>query len=171
MRIPIVEDEPRLLRSLSNALREEGYAVDTAEDGIDGLYKAGNYPYNVLILDVLLPKLDAWDVVARLRALIRRAAGQAHSSLKVGDITIETSSRTVHRSDEPVTLTAREFAILEYLALHRGQVVSRTQLYEHVLDENEGTLSNLIDVHIFAIRRKLGHRLITTRRGQGYSIA
>jgi two-component system OmpR family response regulator len=215
MRILIVEDEPRLLRSLAKALREEGYAVDTAENGIDGLFKAGNYPFDVLVLDVMLPQLDGWELLARLRktrqtpvlmltardagpdrvrgldlgaddylvkpfdlpellarlrALIRRAAGQAQPSIELGDIVIDTRSRTASKNGEAVALTAREFAILEYLALHRGQVVSRTELYEHLLDETDDTLSNLVDVHVFGIRRKLGRGLIVTRRGQGYSI-
>ena len=74
------------------------------------------------------------------------------------------------RAAQPVTLTAREYSILEYLALHRGEVVSRTELYEHLFDESDDTLSNLLDVHVFSIRKKLGHELIATRRGQGYCI-
>lgn len=107
MRLLVVEDEPRLLRNLAKALREEGYAVDTADGGDDGLFKAesGNYD-----------------------------------------------------------------AIIEYLALHRGEVVTRTELYEHLFDESDDTLSNLVDVHVFSIRKKLRPDLITTRRGQGYCI-
>ena len=79
-------------------------------------------------------------------------------------------ARAVTLVGKAVILTAREYSILEYLALHRGQVVSRTELYEHLLDETDDTLSNLMDVHVFGIRKKLGHTLITTRRGQGYCI-
>jgi two-component system OmpR family response regulator len=215
MRILVVEDEPRLQHNLAKALREEGYAVDTAGDGDDGLFKAETYNYDAVILDVMLPQLDGWEVLARLRkhkktpvlmltardgpkdrvrgldtgaddylvkpfdldellarvrALIRRAAGQSKSHLELGDVVIDTRARTVTRADQPVTLTAREYAILEYLALHRGKVVSRTDLYEHLFDENDDTLSNLVDVHIFSIRKKLGAELIATRRGQGYCI-
>ena len=215
MRILVVEDEPRLLRNLARALREEGYAVDTAEAGDEGLYKAETYNYDAIVLDVMLPRLDGWEVLerlrkqkqtpvlmltardagkdrvrgldsgaddylvkpfdlpellARLRAIIRRAAGQARSTIEVKEIVIDTRARTVMRAKQPVLLTAREYAILEYLALHRGEVVTRTTLYEHLFDETDDTLSNLLDVHVFSLRKKLGRDLITTRRGQGYSI-
>ena len=215
MRILVVEDEPRLLRNLAKALREEGYAVDTAETGDAGLFKAETYNYDAVVLDIMLPRLDGWEVLARLRkekqtpvlmltardtpkdrvrgldtgaddylvkpfdlsellarlrALIRRSAGQAQSNIEVRDVLIDTRARCVARSGQPVTLTAREYAILEYLALHRGEVVTRTALYEHLFDESDDTLSNLLDVHVFSIRKKLGHDLIATRRGQGYCI-
>src|SRR6266704_2473292 len=194
MRILVVEDEPRLLRNLAKALREEGYAVDTAESGDDGLYKAESYSYDAVVLDVMLPRLDGWEVLerlrkqkptpvlmltardahkdrvrgldtgaddylvkpfdltellARLRALIRRSAGQAHPKLELGNVVIDLRARTVNRAGQPVTLTA---------------------LYEHLFDESDDTLSNLLDVHVFSIRKKLGHDLIATRRGQGYCI-
>jgi two-component system OmpR family response regulator len=88
----------------------------------------------------------------------------------VQDVVIDTKARAVTRAGQPVTLTAREYAILEYLALHRGEVVTRTALYEHLFDERDDTLSNLLDVHVFSIRKKLGADLIATRRGQGYCI-
>jgi len=215
MRILVVEDEPRLQRNLAKALREEGYAVDTAGDGDDGLFKAGTYDYDAIVLDVMLPKMDGWEMLehlrkqkrtpvlmltardgtqdrirgldggaddylikpfdlnellARLRALIRRSAGQVHPRLELGDVIIDTRARLVTRNHQPVTLTAREYAILEYLALHQGEVVTRTDLYEHLFDETDDTLSNLVDVHVFSIRKKLGRDLIMTRRGQGYCI-
>lgn len=215
MRILVVEDEPRLQRNLAKALREEGYAVDAAGDGDDGLFKANTYDYDAIVLDVMLPQLDGWEVLARLRkekrtpvlmltardgpkdrvrgldtgaddylikpfdldellarlrALIRRAAGQVHPTLTLADVTIDTRARSVTQAGQPVTLTAREYAILEYLALHRGEVVTRTTLYEHLFDESDDTLSNLLDVHVFSIRKKLGRDLIATRRGQGYCI-
>lgn len=215
MRILIVEDEPRLLRNLAKALREEDYAVDTSETGDDGLYKAENFEYDAIVLDVMLPGIDGWEILARLRktrrtpvlmltardatqdrvrgldngaddylikpfdlqellarlrALIRRAAGQPRPELTVRDVIIDTRSRTVTRSGQDIPLTAREYAILEYLALHRGSVVSRSALYEHLFDETDDTLSNLVDVHIFSIRKKLGADLVATRRGQGYCI-
>src|SRR5262249_55977695 len=215
MRILVVEDEPRLLRNLAKALREEGYAVDTAEDGEDGLFKAQSYGYDAIVLDVMLPRLDGWavlarlrsqkqtpvlmltardthqdrvrgldtgaddylvkpfdlpELLARLRALIRRSAGQARPCIEIAGVQINTRARIVTRGGQPVALTAREYAILEYLALHRGQLVTRTELYEHLFDESDDTLSNLVDVHVFSIRKKLGRDLITTRRGQGYHI-
>src|SRR6266576_742896 len=215
MRILVVEDEPRLLRNLTKALREEGYAVDTAEAGDDGLYKAENFTYDAIVLDVMLPRLDGWEVLerlrkqkptpvlmltardthkdrvrgldtgaddylvkpfdltellARLRALIRRAAGHTRPQIQLGDVTIDIRARAVTQAGEPVVLTAREYSILEYLALHRGEVISRTELYEHLFDETDDTLSNLLDVHVFSIRKKLGQQLIATRRGQGYCI-
>jgi len=215
LRILITEDEPRLLNSLAKALREEGYAVDTAATGDEGLYKAQNYPYDAIVLDIMLPGIDGWgilerlrrekktpvllltardgppdrvkgldlgaddylvkpfdlpELLARLRALIRRAAGHAQTQIELNDIVIDMRARTVMLVGKPVILTAREYSILEYLALHRGQVVSRTELYEHLLDDTDDTLSNLMDVHVFGIRKKLGHALIATRRGQGYCI-
>lgn len=215
MKLLLVEDEPRLQRSLAKALREEQYAVDVADNGEEGLFKAEFIDYDVIILDVMLPILDGWQVLerlrqhkstpvllltardasvdrvrgldlgaddylvkpfdlpellARIRALIRRMAGQASTSIRLGDIVIDQRSRTVTKSETPVRLTAREFCILEYLAMHRGKTVSRTELHDHLLDENEDTLSNLLDVHVYAIRKKLGAELISTRRGHGYCI-
>lgn len=215
MRLLLVEDEPRLLRRLTQALREEGYAVDTAEAGDDGLIKAETNDYDAIVLDVMLPRMDGWTVLARLRrakrtpvlmltardasadrvrgldtgaddylvkpfdlsellarirALIRRAAGAAESQVSLGDVTLDLRARTVTRAGQPVALTAREYAILEYLALHRGKVVTRGILYEHIFDENDESLSNLLEVHIFSIRKKLRPDLIATRRGQGYAI-
>jgi two-component system OmpR family response regulator len=215
MRVLIVEDEPDLLDGLARALRDEGYAVDTAANGEDGLFSAESNEYDAVVLDVMLPKLDGWEVLsrlrkqkktpvlmltardqsrdrvrgldtgaddyvvkpfdldellARLRALIRRTSGTTTSRIEFADIAIDTAARTVHQRGEPVTLTAREYALLEYLALHRGEVVTRTTLYEHLFDENDSTLSNLLDVHVSNIRKKLGHDLISTRRGHGYCI-
>lgn len=215
MRILLVEDEPRLLRSLAKALREEDYAVDTAETGDEGLYKAQGSDYDVIVLDVMLPGMDGWQVLerlrrtkrtpvlmltardtpqdrvrgldtgaddylvkpfdldelfARLRALIRRSAGQARPEVTIRDVVLNTRARSVARAGVAVTLTAREYSILEYLALHQGEVISRTELYEHLFDENDDSLSNLLDVHVFSIRKKLGADLIATRRGQGYII-
>jgi len=215
MRILVVEDEPDLLASLAKTLREEGYAVDTAEDGEEGLFKAESWAYDVLVLDVMLPRLDGWELLrrlrrtkktpvlmltardavrdrvhgldsgaddyltkpfdrdellARLRALIRRGAGQALPRLEIGAVVVDTAARTVTRQGDPVPLTAREYSLVEFLALHRGQVVTRTTLYEHLFDEDDNTLSNLLDVHVSNIRKKLGHDFIVTRRGHGYCI-
>ena len=215
MRVLIVEDEPDLRSSLARALREEGYAVDTAEDGEDGLFKAESADYDAVVLDVMLPKLDGWQILARLRkarktpvlmltardasrdrvrgldtgaddyvvkpfdlpelfarlrALIRRSAHLSTNLLELGAVTLDTAARSVTRGGKPVELTAREYALLEFLALHRGEVVTRTQLYEHLFDENDETLSNLLDVHVSNLRKKLGADFITTRRGHGYCI-
>jgi two-component system OmpR family response regulator len=210
-----VEDEPDLLAGLARALRKQGYAVDTAGDGEEGLDKAQSTDYNAIVLDVMLPRLDGWEVLtrlrktkatpvlmltardtsadrvrgldtgaddylakpfdspelfARLRALIRRSAGRSRSALDIGNVQIDTAARTVTCAGQPVTLTAQQYALLEYLALHRGEVVSRTELYEHLTDENEDTLSNVWDVQVLQLRKKLGQDFIVTRRGLGYCI-
>jgi two-component system OmpR family response regulator len=215
MRILVVEDEPDLLRSIAQALREEGYAVDTAANGEDGLFSAENSDYDALVLDVMMPKMDGWEMLARLRktkktpvlmltardqsrdrvrgldtgaddyvvkpfdlpelfarlrALIRRSAGQTRNVIEIGDVMIDVAARNVARAGEPVPLTAREYALLEYLALHRGELVTRTNLYEHLFDENDSTMSNLLDVHVSNLRKKLGAEFISTRRGHGYCI-
>lgn len=215
MRLLVVEDEPDLLSGLARALRREGYAVDTAVDGEEGLYKASSTDYDAVLLDLQIPKLDGWtllsrlrevrstpvlvltardaledrvrgldggaddylvkpfdmpELMARLRAVIRRGARQARAVIAVGNLEVDTASRTVRQAGNPVPLTAREYVLLEYLVLHRGEVVSRTELYEHLFDENDATLSNLLDVHVSNLRRKLGADLIQTRRGLGYSV-
>ncbi len=215
MRILIVEDEADLLRGLARALRDEGYAVDTCDNGEDGLFNAETNEYDAIILDVMLPRLNGWEVLARLRkqkktpvimltardqtedrvrgldtgaddyvlkpfelsellarlrALIRRTAGQTSNRLEIGDVAIDTAARSVTRKGDLVALTAREYSLLEYLVLHRGEVVTRTTLYEHLFDENDSSLSNLLDVHVSNIRRKLGHDFISTRRGHGYCV-
>lgn len=215
MRILIVEDEPDLLRSLAQALREEGYAVDTADEGEDGFYKAENYDYDAIVLDVMLPKLDGWQILsrlrknkktpvpmltardqtrdrvkgldggaddylvkpfdldelfARLRSIIRRSKNKTTNVIEIGDVKIDTAARNVFLKEKMVELTAREYALVEFLALHRGEVVTRTQLYEHLFDENDETLSNLLDVHVSNVRKKLGAEFIVTRRGHGYCI-
>ena len=215
MRLLVVEDEPDLLAGLARALCKQGYAVDTAADGEEGLYKAKANDYDAIVLDVMLPCLDGWEVLTRLRAakatpvlmltardcsadrvrgldtgaddylvkpfdtpelfarlrvLIRRGAGQPRATLDIGEVHINTAARAVTRAGQPVTLTAHQYALLEYLALHRGEVVTRTALYEHLGDENEGTLSNVLDVHVLRLRKKLGQDFIVTRRGHGYCI-
>ena len=215
MRILVIEDEPDLLQALEKALRETGYAVDGALDGEDGLFKATTWDYDAIILDLMLPKVDGWEVLrtvrrtkttpvliltardavsdrvkgldtgaddyllkpfalsellARLRALIRRTAGQADALVTIGDVVIDTAARLVTRAGQFVHLTAREYTLVEFLALHRGTVVTRTRLYEHLFDENDESFSNLMDVHVSNVRRKLGKDFIMTRRGHGYII-
>jgi two-component system, OmpR family, response regulator len=215
MRILVVEDEPELLGVVAQALREEGYAVDEADNGTDGLFKAQSWEYDGIVLDLMLPGIDGWqllaelrrqrktpvliltardavperirgldagaddylvkpfalgELLARLRALIRRAAGEAAPVINLGAVTIDTRSRTVTRAGRSVALTAREYALVELLALARGRVVSRTEIYEHLFDENEDSLSNLLEVHVSNIRKKLGKDFIGTRRGLGYLV-
>ena len=215
MRILIVEDEPDLLRSLAQALREEGYAVDSANNGEDGLFNAESYDYDAIVLDVMLPKLDGWEILkrlrkskrtpvlmltardqsrdrvrgldigaddyvvkpfdlpelfARLRALIRRSVNKTTNLIEIGDVTIDTAARNVFVKNTPIELTAREYSLVAFLALHRGEVVTRTQLYEHLFDETDDTFSNLLDVHVSNVRKKLGAEFIITRRGHGYCI-
>ncbi|MEI6034488.1 MAG: response regulator transcription factor [Verrucomicrobiae bacterium] len=215
MRILLIEDEADLLASLAKALREEGYAADTASDGEEGLYKATGVAYDAIVLDVMLPRMDGWEVLrrlreskrtpvliltardaarervrgldngaddylvkpfdleelfARLRAIIRRATGQARNTIEIGEVVVDTAARRVTLAGNPVALTAREYCLLEFLALHRGETVTRTALYEHLFDEDDDSLSNLLDVHVSNLRKKLGHEFIDTRRGQGYCI-
>jgi two-component system, OmpR family, response regulator len=120
--------------------------------------------------DYLVKPFDLAELLARLRALIRRSTGQASPQITIGDIVIDTRAKTVARGGEPVFVTAREYSLVELLALRRGEVVSRTRLYEHLFDENDDSMSNLLEVHVSNIRRKLGKDFIETRRGQGYVI-
>jgi two-component system, OmpR family, response regulator len=113
---------------------------------------------------------DLPELFARLRALIRRSAGQTRNVIGIGEVTIDVAGRHVTKGGEAVPLTAREYALLEYLALHRGELVTRTALYEHLFDENDSTMSNLLDVHVSNLRKKLGAEFISTRRGHGYCI-
>ena len=215
MRILVVEDEPDLLASLARALRDEGYAVDTAPDGEEGLYKAENADYDAIVLDVMMPKMDGWtvlaklrkskktpvlmltardqlrdrvkgldggaddyvlkpfdleEVFARIRSLIRRAADKASNVIEIGKVKIDTALKQVSVGKQAIELTAREYQLVEFLALHRGKVVTRTELYEHLFDEDDATLSNLLDVHVSNVRKKVGADFITTRRGHGYCI-
>jgi two-component system, OmpR family, response regulator len=216
MRLLLVEDDPALQASLAAALRDENYAVDTASDGEEGLHKALSEAYDVIVLDIMLPRLDGWTVLARLRpthatpvllltardtppdrvrgldtgaddylvkpfdldelfarlrALIRRSAGAASPLIELGPFTLNTAARRATNAGVELPLTAREYALLEYLALHRGTVISRRELYDHLFDENDDSLSNLLDVHVSNVRKKLGHDLIATRRGHGYIIS
>jgi two-component system, OmpR family, response regulator len=113
---------------------------------------------------------DLSELLARLRAVIRRSTSQAASCIEVGDVVIDTAARVVTRRAVPVVLTPLEYSLLEFLALHRGKVVTRTAFYEHLYDENDDSLSNTLDVHVSNVRKKVGHDFITTRRGHGYCI-
>ena len=205
MRILVVEDELDLQRGLVRALRDEGYAVDAADNGEDGLFNAENTDYDAVILDVMMPRMDGWEVLkrlrktkstpvlmltardqsrdrvkgldsgaddyvvkpfdlpelfARLRAIIRRSANKTTNQIELGSVVIDTAARIVTHDGKPVELTAREYSLVEFLALHRGEVVTRTTLYEHLFDEDDSTLSNLLDVHVSNVRKKLGSEFI-----------
>ena len=120
--------------------------------------------------DYLVKPFALAELNARLRALIRRSAGQASPRLQIGDVVLDTAARSVTRAGETVHLTAREYSLVEMLALRRGQVVTRTDLYSHLFDEEDDSFSNLLDVHVSNIRKKLGKDLIATRRGMGYVV-
>lgn len=218
MRLLLVEDYPPLVRSIRQGLHEAGYGVDVATDGEAGLSLASTVAYDVIILDLLLPKLDGYavlerlrsahssagviiltardavpdrvrgldlgaddyllkpfafeELLARIRALIRRQHGRSQRVLSVGDLDIDTSSRTVKRGSRPIALSAREYALLEYLAARRGQTVTRSEIWDHVYDFASEPSSNVIDVYIGYLRRKIDQdscvKLIRTRRGLGY---
>ena len=215
MRILVVEDEPDLRSAIAQALSEEGLAVDQADEGESGLHKALSWDYDAIVLDIMLPLMNGWEVldalrktkttpvliltardatkdrvrgldggaddylikpfsllelVARIRALIRRSAGQATSQIEIGSIRVNLADRTVTKLDQPIALTAREFAIVELLVLHRGKLITRTVIYDHIFNEDDDSLSNLVDVHVSRIRKKLGADFIETRRGQGYIV-
>ena len=219
MRILVVEDEGRLAANIARSLRESaGYAVDIAADGEDGLFMAESNPYDAILLDLMLPRMDGREVLtklrasaqhtpvmvltardekesvisllnagaddyltkpfdlgellARVKALIRRGKGQASPVLAVGDLEINTVDRSVRRSQRSIVLTAMEYRVLEYMAHRPRAVVSKTELLEHLYDYNWEKFSNVIEVYISGLRRKLnkgsGAPLIHTYRGQGY---
>lgn len=215
MRLLIAEDESDYLATLAKVMRAQGYAVDEAQDGIDALHKAQINDYDAIILDVMLPEKDGFDVLselrltrktpvlmltargrtqdrvrgldtgaddymvkpidlhelaARVRALIRRSAGDASAQIELGDIVIDMAARRVSKAGVVITLSGREYSVLEYLTLHRGKIVTRGDLFEHLHDETETPLSNLVDVHVFNLRKKLGADFIVTYRGQGFSL-
>ena len=216
MRLLIVEDEPTLGLQLKETLEGAGYAVDLAENGVDGHFMGAEEDYDAAILDLGLPGLDgltildkwrkadktmpvliltardSWsdkvagldsgaddylgkpfkmeELIARLRALIRRSAGHASSELEAGDVRLDTRTGRVTRGGQPVRLTAQEFKLLSYLMHHKGKVVSRTELIEHIYDQDFDRDSNTIEVFITRIRKKLGAELIETIRGLGYTL-
>jgi two-component system OmpR family response regulator len=137
-------------------------ARDAVEDRIRGLNAGAD--------DYLVKPFVLSELVARVRALIRRAAGKAKPVIEIGDVLIDMASRTVSLDGADVPLTGKEYSLVEYLALHLGKLVTRTMLYDHLFDEHDESMSNLVDVYVSNVRRKLGRDLITTRRGQGYII-
>ncbi|MEL6504165.1 MAG: response regulator transcription factor [Pseudomonadota bacterium] len=216
MRVLVVEDEADLNRQLCEALKEAGYAVDTASDGEEGHFLGDTEPYDAVVLDIGLPGMDGitilenwrkdgktmpvlmltardrWsdkvagidagaddyvakpfhieEVLARLRALIRRASGHASSELEAGPVTLDTRQSRVTLDGAPVKLTSHEFRLLSYLMHHRGEVISRTELIEHLYDQDFDKDSNTIEVFVGRLRKKLTSDLIETVRGLGYRI-
>lgn len=218
MRLLIAEDEARMARFIARGLREQAYAVDVVVSGEDALYQAAINDYDAIILDVMIPEKDGFEVcrelrstgsrvpvlmltardavedriagldtgaddyltkpfefgelLARLRALLRRGSELRGARIEVADLTIDTRGQTVTRNGRRIELTTKEYALLEYLARERGRVVGRAEIAEHVWDENFDAFSNLIEVYVNRLRRKVDDGretpLIQTRRGAGY---
>ena len=157
------------IAALSRLRKNGGRApvlILTARDGLDDKVRG----LNVGADDYMTKPFALAEVLARVRALIRRASPEPMTELTVGPIVMDTGARTVRREGQIVDLTAREYAILELLARRKGTVVTRSAIYEHVYDEHEDTLSNVIDVFIASLRRKVGPDVIRTRRGHGYLV-
>jgi two-component system OmpR family response regulator len=217
MRLLVVEDDPDLNRQLVTALSDAGYAVDSATDGEDGHHLGDSEPYDAIVLDLGLPKMDgisvleSWrrngkmmpvliltardrwsdkvqgfdagaddyvakpfhmeEVLARIRALLRRSAGHATNELTCGPVTLDTRSSRVSVNGNPVRLTSHEYRLLAYLMHHGGRVVSRTELVEHLYDQDFDRDSNTIEVFVGRLRKKLGIDVIQTVRGLGYMLA
>ncbi|ACZ86360.1 response regulator transcription factor [Streptosporangium roseum] len=220
MRVLVVEDERRMAAALQRGLQAEGFAVDLAHDGEDGLHLARQGDYDVVVLDIMLPRLSGYNVckqlraeenwvpilmlsakdgeydmadgldlgaddyltkpfsyvvlVARLRALLRRGANRRPSVLRAGDLSLDPARRRVSRGETPVELTPREFALLEYLMRRHDEVVSKTEILEHVWDTFD-TDPNVVEVYVGYLRRKIdvpfSRTALQTVRGAGYRLA
>lgn len=218
MRILIAEDSLSLQRSLQIALHKTGYAVDVADDGETARWQAESNPYDLIILDLMLPKLSGLDLLhhlrdqgqetpvliltaldaiddrvkglktgaddyltkpfaleellARVEALLRRKRGVRNPQMHVGNLSIDTSSRTVERNGQRIDLLPREYALLEYLTTRSGTLVTRTEIESHLYDENREIFSNAIDSAVCSLRKKLAGSdqtvFIRTRKGLGY---
>src|SRR6266545_3233143 len=166
MRVLVVEDYAPVRAAVREGLAENGFAVDTASDGEEGLWLAESNPYDVIVLDLMLPKMDGNSVLRKLRAkgsqvavivltardqlddrvrgLVRRRYDMRDPTIRVADVEIDTARREVRRAGEAVTLSAREYALLEYLAMRVGQVVTRTEIWEHVYDFHSEAHSNVV---------------------------
>jgi DNA-binding response OmpR family regulator/membrane-associated PAP2 superfamily phosphatase len=218
MRLLIIEDHTSLRESLTQFLREHSFVVDATGTGDEGLWFASEQPYDVILLDLMLPEIDGMEILARLRkkqvsvfilvisardgledrlealnagaddyltkpfsmaeglarinALIRRKYAVKDPVIRVGDLSIDTVRRAVHRGDREIELTALEYRLLEYLTYRHGEVVTRTDIWEHVFEDSSGGNSNVADVYIGYLRKKLNPHdlpnLIHTRRGQGF---
>jgi len=221
MRILLVEDDQRIARFVAKGLREQAYAVDVVGDGDEAGYKLSINDYDAVILDVMIPGRDGFQVcrdlrsagiavpvimltardtvqdrvtgldsgaddylikpfavtelLARLRALLRRGRVVRPATITIANLVLDTGAQRATRGGRALALTTKEYALLEYLAREAGRVVSRAEIAEHVWDENFDPLTNLIDVHINRLRRKVDNdfssKLIHTRRGAGYMLA
>ncbi|MFN0087693.1 MAG: response regulator [Blastocatellia bacterium] len=221
MRILLVEDEPGAATMLAKGLREHAYAVDVAFDGEEAVYQASINSYDLIVLDVMLPRKDGFavcrelragganmpvlmltardgiqdriagldfgaddyltkpfdihELLARLRALLRRGHALMPETLEVADLLINTRSHEVRRGARRIEMTAKEYALIEYLARRAGEVVTRAEIAEHVWEESFDPFSNLIEVYIQRLRRKLDDgrelKLIRTLRGEGYQLS
>ena len=216
MRILLAEDDPDLSRQLKQALSDAGYAVDHAPDGEEAQYLGENEPYDAVVLDLGLPKVDgvsvlerwrrrqmsapvliltargAWsekvagfdagaddyltkpfhteELLARLRALVRRASGHASPVLTCGGLRLDPRAARATVGGEPLRLTSLEYRLLHYLMLHQGRVISRTELVEHLYDQDFDRDSNTIEVFVGRLRKKMGADRIETVRGLGYRL-
>jgi DNA-binding response OmpR family regulator len=218
MRLLLLEDDARIARFVAKGLREQAYAVDVASNGDDALYQAEINPYDLVILDVMVPGRDGFEVcrelrksgqrmpilmltardavedritgldhgaddyltkpfefrelLARLRALLRRSGELRPAKINIADLVLDTSAQSVSRAGRTVTLTAKEYALLEFLARNAGRVVGRAEIAEHVWDESFDPFSNLIEVYVNRVRGKVdadsAKPLLHTRRGAGY---
>jgi len=218
MRILLVEDEPRLANVIAKGLRENTYAVDVAEDGEVALYQTSINDYDLVVLDVLLPERDGFEVcrelrarghatpilmltarasiddritgfdagaddyltkpfafrelLARIRALLRRDSQLRPAIFEIEDLVVDSASHRVSRANHEVQLTAKEYALLEHLARHAGQLVSRAEIAAHVWDDSFDPFSNTIEVYMNRLRKKIDEshpiKLLHTRRGEGY---
>jgi two-component system OmpR family response regulator len=216
MRILVVEDEPNLLTQLAEGVAAAGYAVDTADNGMDAHYMGDTEPYDAVVLDLGLPQMDGisvlrkwradgrsmpvliltardgWhekvagidagaddyltkpfhmeELLARLRALIRRAGGHASAELVCGPLSLDTRNSRAAVSGQALTLTSHEYRVLAYLMHHRDEVVSRSDLVEHIYAQDFDRDSNTVEVFIGRLRKKLPPGLIETVRGLGYRL-
>ncbi len=221
MRILVVEDEPVAANVLAKGLREHAYAVDIAPDGGAALEQLGDTDYDLVILDILLPRINGLDLcrqlrsdesavpvlmltargglddrvegldagaddylskpyhfpelLARVRALLRRGPALERSDLSLDDLVVDTRARIVMRGGSAIQLTTKEYALIEYLIRRQAQVVTRGEIAEHVWDDGFDPMSNLIEVYIQRLRRKIDDgravKLIHTRRGVGYTLS
>ncbi|WP_309386017.1 response regulator transcription factor [Cerasicoccus frondis] len=215
MKILLVEDDDDVRKTLTRSLEEEGFSVECEVNGLEGLYRAENWDFDIIILDVMLPEADGWavlkklrrtkatpvlmltalgqlddriyglnngaddymakpyetpELIARVRALARRSMGMAENIIDLGRVIIDVSSYGITLDGEPVKLTAGQFKIVEHLARNAGKIISRDQLCEALLIEDEEAFSNVLDVQIYNIRKKLGKDFLQNRRGVGYII-
>ena len=217
MRILVVEDDPNLNKQVKNALEDNGYSVDIALDGEEGHFLGDTEPYDAVVLDLGLPKIDGltvlenwrkenkkfpvliltardrWsekvngfdagaddyvtkpfqmeELLARLRALIRRSAGHATSDIECGPLKIDTKLNKVFINGTKLKLTSHEYKIIEYFLHHQDKVISRTELTEHIYDQDFDRDSNTIEVFIGRLRKKIGNNMIKTERGYGYRLS